>query len=217
MSKEFVLESFKLWGEMKKQPFKTQVVEVDFNGFHKKQIELLGLAINPHAVGCAPTNMLANQKQEGNNPMYNTINSTTPIEAQQKNYLLDRARNVYYGLEQKLFDQFHINDDVKPKTLKELQDRIAKGQFVIRDRDGDYVSAEDWDDEEDDFAYGNLSGSIRWRDPAKKADYKGREVALKDLEKAKTALNDVIMIGEADEALKALQAFENWVPSNLPS
>lgn len=155
----------------------------------------------------------ANQK-EGNNPMYN---NNLPLEIQQKNYLSDRARITYYDLCHKLQHQFHITDETPPTTLKDFKDRVAAGKFIIHSHKNEAIYPDDWDDDEDQMRWGCITDNIRWRDPAKKADQKGLDVAKKELEKKFTQTKDTIMVCEATEGLKVLQEFENWVPSNLPS
>lgn len=164
--------------------------------------------LNPRALG------YKTNKEEGNNPMY--MSKDTPIDLQQKTYLNDRARNVFYSLIEKLNKQFFISDEDAPKTLADLKDRIANGKFIIGSDDGEMIGANDWDDEENKPSW-NIYSAIRWRDPAKKADFKGKEAAVNELSKKHTATKDQIMIGTPADGLKALQDLEAWVPSNLPS
>lgn len=145
----------------------------------------------------------------------NTMTNETMEQTQQK-YLLDRARNVYYGLEEKLYDQFNIHDDDAPTTKEDFLARVTAGEFVIISSDGSKIAANDWDDDEDETDFG-LMNSIRWRDPAKKADPKGKDIAWKALQDKLTATKDIIMVSDAATGLKAVQDLETWVPSNLPS
>lgn len=145
----------------------------------------------------------------------NTMTNETMEQTQQK-YLLDRARNVYYGLEAKLYDQFNIHDDDAPTTKEDFLARVTAGEFVIISSDGSKIAANDWDDDEDETDFG-LMNSIRWRDPAKKADPKGKDIAWKALQDKLTATKDIIMVSDAATGLKAVQDLETWVPSNLPS
>jgi hypothetical protein len=185
------------------------------------QLYRLGTTSTPNSIKVpGKTDMVTAQieytmKQEkGNNPMY--MNATTPLDIQQKQYLTERARTVYYDLEHKLYNQFFINYDEKPKNKAELVDRITKGLFMIRSDAGDLIAASDWDDDEDEVSYGFL-GNIVWRDPAKKADFAGKDEAAKALSKQYTLTKDIIMVSDAATGLKAIQDLEAWVPSNLPS
>jgi hypothetical protein len=169
---------------------------------------------HPVKIKCPPVKQKLNKKQEVENTMY--IDKTLPIENQQKTYLNERVRTVFYDLQHKLCDQFFINDDQAPLTLKDFKDRVANGKFTVTNFDGEKIDSNDWDDEEDKVCW-NIIHAIRWRDPAKKADIVGKEAADKELSKKFTETKDQIMIGTPADGLKALQELEAWVPSNLPS
>lgn len=169
---------------------------------------------HPVKIKCPPVKLKFNKKQEVENTMY--IDKTLPIENQQKTYLSERVRTVFYDLQIKLNAQFFIDDDKAPTTLKDFKDRIANNKFTLTNYDGERINASDWDDDEDTAAWG-IAGAIHWRDPAKKADLAGKEAALIELSKKLTETKDAIMIGTPADGLKALQDLEAWVPSNLPS
>ena len=167
------------------------------------------------------------QKNEGNNPMYNsytaaptaaaTIVTADPAQAQ-RDYLLDRARKVLRQLDNNLFTMFGRFKKDRPETAQQLIDAIKNGKYTLDEKKLKYLEAQsdlyEYDDI-DECGYGPFYG-INFTDfPG--FDRDGHSKAEKELEAAFTALKDIIAIKSGDDALTALQAFEKWEPSNKPA
>lgn len=122
--------------------------------------------------------------------------TTMDTNANTKYYLNNRLRNVGYDFENQLTKAFGLVDDDRPRTAKDLVDRITSGQYVLpkENDDSDY--------EPDAFH------SIRWRNPELKADRVSYEKAWAKMDKAKVAVHDLIEVADPVVALKALQEFE---------
>lgn len=166
-------------------------------------------------------------QKEGNNPMrYETVSAPTaiasiamPSEEQNKiDYLNRRAQNVHRNIEQKFRDMFHLYGPSQPRYYKELIDAIKNGDYEI-DEKAAKAADEAWEDfqnnREDWFDYSVFYGINFPKFP--KPDWKGRDVALKELSAEFQRVKDIIAIMPAEEALKAVQEFEKWTPSNAPA
>jgi hypothetical protein len=133
-------------------------------------------------------------KQEEQEPTMATLNATTDLVAQQKNYALTRLDNLKYFKRNPLKAAFGLKDDDYPNNIKELRERFATGRYVIDGKD------------EDNFW--GLGESIRFRDPAKKEDYEGYAKANEKMEAAFTAARDTIILTDADP-IKVISDFES--------
>lgn len=167
------------------------------------------------------------QKNEGNNPMYNsytaaptaaaTIVTADPAQAQ-RDYLLDRARKVLRQLDNNLFTMFGRFKKDRPETAQQLIDAIKNGKYTLDEKKLKYLEAQsdlyEYDDI-DECGYGPFYGIDFTDYPGFDSD--GHSKAEKELEAAFTALKDIIAIKSGDDALTALQAFEKWEPSNKPA
>ena len=175
-------------------------------------------------------NQYLSQYGEGLNPVYNPAynwwgeridepkqepvkETAMSIEQNQIDYLCVRARNVKSNLNSKLWDQFNMYANNKPKTYKELIDAIKGGKYKLDEKRIKKIEALQDDDDGDCFIYGPFDGIIF---DGPQPDAKGRDAAADELDKAYTKTMDAIKVLPAAEGLKALQEFENWVPSNLP-
>lgn len=125
------------------------------------------------------------------------MNMDITVEQQRIGYLQGRIRDVSYTKTDELTKTFALLDDPTPTNGQELVERILAGKYVIPSNEKK--------------RYGYAQDQITWRDPAKKADREGYDKAFNALEDARTAANDIIMIGSPADGLAALQAFEKWV------
>jgi hypothetical protein len=125
------------------------------------------------------------------------------LEQGAREYLRNRLSKTYWTKTEDLRPAFGLEDDSPPKTPKEVIERITSGMYVLPE------------DSEDDSP-GDLGESwyqpwnaIRWRDPAKKKDRDGYNLALKTLAKDRDAAQDIIMTSDGKAGLEALQTFES--------
>lgn len=164
-------------------------------------------------VEVAPSGFKFGLKQkEGNNPMNYataTVQAGTTETQDQRKYLSNRLEEIYWAKIRPLEAQFGLTDDDRPTTPKELKKRIEEGKFIIKG----IKDAEDDEDDEDDYFYNNWHHMLRWRDPAKKADHDGYEVANKELRALRQKTLDIIKIDEPKAGLDAIKALEAWEPS----
>ena len=121
-------------------------------------------------------------------------------EQKTKNYLNSRRSDAYYNKLREAEKTFHINEDPAPKTPKELADRLAAGQYTIRDAQED--NKDKW--------YGSIKSHIEWRDPKTPADKAGYAAFEVLLDKQNILAQDAIMVKTPADGLAALQAFEAW-------
>lgn len=159
----------------------------------------------PPAGYCAKATKNKSKKMYNNYDEYETPIQTRTDETRKRDYLVQR---LDYASEKKYSDllaMFKMDDDRAPRNFNELQDRLSKGLFIIKDEDKEKEGP--WP-----FGTGPLS-YVNWRDPSKPADAKGFEAALKakDIEYVKA--EDQIKIADPADGLKALQAFEAWTPT----
>lgn len=146
----------------------------------------------------APASMPVCKEEEAT---MNLHMSTQSIDQQRIDHLLNRLSTVRRELDDKLQEQFYINDDPRPKTPEEYVKRIQAGEFQLRDADGK-------DEYGNPHYYDNAYNYLIWR--KNKADWKGYRAAAAELEKARVTAKDIIMVKSADDGLKALQDFEAW-------
>lgn len=156
-------------------------------------------------------------KQEGKTPMRNTFSGAyasvdvTPLKSDTettRDYLLNRLEIATYPKRNELHKLFNIGVDNSPKTYKELIDIIKNDKYTIDAKIAKRLDAEE-EQEIEDIYWGSTYGII-WPGPVE--DLKGYRAAMTEMDKQATAARDVIMT-DASAALKALQAFEAWLPS----
>lgn len=175
--------------------------------------------VNPRAKGFL--------EKEGENPMLKSVTAaptaiasiTAESDTQKKvDYLNDRARKVFSDIERTFRQMFHLNSSSQPRYYKELIDAIKNGEYTI-----DEKAAKDADEKWQDHVeypdeywhdYNAFYGIDFTKFP--KPDYRGREKALEELRAEYQRVQDAIAIFPAEEALKAVQDFEKWLPSNAP-
>lgn len=143
------------------------------------------------------------------------LNSQTPIEISQRNYLSDRIYTVRCDAMELLSKKFNMIDDRPPQTFKDLKERLTKGLYVFV-KNGKPIDDEDLleDDDNEDDDYGSprdfweFSEVIAWRDPSKKRDKAGYSEKVQQLDKDSATLKDLIVIKSATEGYEAFEAFK---------
>ena len=133
----------------------------------------------------------------------NTNINSTDREAKQR--LRNRVREIYCSHQDKLDKKFHILDDPRPCSIKEIAERIEKGLFTFSwdpdeqpERPTAETKFEHWYD---------MMDSLTWRNPEDKKDEKGREKAGNDLDIAFQKTLDEIFCLTPEEGLKSLNKF----------
>lgn len=120
------------------------------------------------------------------------MSDTYNIDQVRINYLSGESNSVYYEKVRDLEVKFGLRE-TKPKSVKEIIDRIKADQFSLRDG-ADY--------------YASVWNRFRWNLNVK--DSEGYEKAEEALSAAKKVLDDAIMLKSTDEAYKALETFRKW-------
>lgn len=166
-------------------------------------------------------------KKKEENPMrYETVSAPTAIasiampsdESQKIDYLNNRARNIFHKIDCSLTDMFRLHSSPKPAYYKDLIDAIKNGEYKINEKAANKAD-QDWEavqaDERDWYNYDAFYGIDFTKFP--KPDYEGREKAHAELSAEYQRVCDIIAVMPAEEALKAVQEFEKWQPSNAPT
>lgn len=145
---------------------------------------------------------------EKDNTMRVYSNNAEQFAIEQRNYIAHQLDLAATEANTSLTKFFAIFDDAAPATPKEFVDRILAGKYILpKNRRGDDLSEDTCDCYDDDFCYQSPAQMIIWRDPAKKADRDGYDAAVEDMNAAKKAANEVVMLGTLEEARKALEDF----------
>jgi hypothetical protein len=140
----------------------------------------------------------------------NACTNTYSPEKAKFNYLEGRLYNTVSKLDNELRKQFGLVDDEFPTSPKELAERLKAGKYVVR-----YLHEDGNPGEYDDYInrYEPLGGLIRFRDPAVKEDQDGYSAAREEMLTVKKSVEDTLYIDTPENALKAIQEFENWKPA----
>jgi len=129
-------------------------------------------------------------------------------ESAKTNYLLQRASNAKYKIQEDLHKQFGLSDDESPRNPQELVDRITSGKYVLpTEKESELMVNQYW-------PCSPMLAGIKWRDPAVKEDRAGWKAAEKQLETAFNDVHDAVMIKSNDDALAAIKEFETWKPAS---
>lgn len=106
---------------------------------------------------------------------------------------------------------FHIEDDERPKTMKEFLARIKDGKFTVPKYIMDPEDVDIDEDEDDCSMFDRFypTSYIKWRDPKKPADHKGLKAVTEKINLAVQKTEREVMVLEMDKALKALETFES--------
>lgn len=172
------------------------------------------------------------KKEEGKNPMrYDSVTVAPSISieagatetATQREYLLKRLSKIessfsYGDKWHKMRDFFGYGKAAGPSNFKELIDAIKNGKYTIDpkvekrlERHLEAAADGDYDLDEEGYYFGMAEG-IKWTDfPG--PDYEGMRAANEAVGAKAKEVKDAIMIQDPKDALIALQAFENWMPT----
>lgn len=166
-------------------------------------------------------------KQEGITPMrYDTTSNTAVAsicvpsdEAKKIDYLNRRAEQICSNLQNSFYKMFNIYGDKTPRYYKDLIDAIKNGEYEIDEKEAKRMD-EAWEmfqdeDSNEGFYFSPFHGINFTKFP--KPDFAGKEKAYTELHDEVTRIKDIIAIMPAEEALKAVQEFQNWKPSNAPT
>lgn len=144
---------------------------------------------------------------------------TAESDTQKKvDYLNNRATQVFHNIGHTFREMFHLNSCSQPRYYKDLIDAIKNGEYTINEKAAKEAD-EGWGDHQEDpdeywYSFNVFHGIDFTKFP--KPDWKGRDKALVELRAEYQRVQDIIAIYPAEEALKAVQDFEKWLPSNAP-
>jgi len=198
-------------------------IPVMFNGSNSLVSEQCA-AVTPKSVGWF------NQK-EGNNPMraYSETYAVAPTaiasinvpsdEAKKIDYLNGRARDIRNTFrDTTIRKMFHFDGQTLPMTYRQLIDAIKNDEFEIDEKRAKRIDArfaEYQNGDESWFDYSAFDGLTFTGFP--EPDKDGYAAAQKELKAEYQKVKDAIAILDAETALAAVQAFEEWKPSNAPT
>lgn len=152
--------------------------------------------LNPISMGCVEPKK---KKEAPSMPAYqNTtlaVSGPEPEEKRQRDYLVRELKHVWEEKLDPLPHEFGLTDDERPKSPKELVERIKAGQIVLPEN----ADKENW--------Y-NPWDTIRWRNPKTKEDVEGYKAAKQELSDAFIKTKRQIMIASLADGLVALEKFE---------
>ncbi len=119
------------------------------------------------------------------------------LEEKQRAYLVQRSREVCEEHLETLSKDFEV-DPPKPKTVKEMREWLKTGHYTV--------------DGKDDAEIDCLWDTFSWRE--KPFDQEGFDAAHESLLKAEQDAHDLMTIVFIEDALKALQRFQEWTYKN---
>jgi hypothetical protein len=122
-----------------------------------------------------------------------SVNTPDTLEVQQRKYLKNRAHDIYYEKQNEIERAYGMQDDLAPRTVEDLVERLTTGLYSIKENARDYWCPID---------------QIRWKDPNKIADPKGATAAKKKLQSEFKLLGDTCMIAALENGVAAVQKFE---------
>jgi hypothetical protein len=120
--------------------------------------------------------------------------TAAPTDQRQRDFLLQELRQAREKITWDARTTFHLFDEDRPATPKELAERITAGRFIV-DKDR-------W--EKKNYSPIDL---FQWRDPAKPADQEGYDAFVKEVDKEKTTAYQDIVISDPAKGLEVLRAF----------
>lgn len=122
------------------------------------------------------------------------------LDIEARDRLLTRVTEIYWAKDKVLEDKYFISSPKGPKTLGELKERLAKGQFTI-----------DGGSHKDDYeleCWKSIDHWLSWRLKGQEKDQKGFDEAHKALKDLREKTKDQIYTSAPADGLKALQSFE---------
>lgn len=145
-----------------------------------------------------PTKTTVGLPEKKGNTMYHDYDEGYEMnkEARAELHLQQRLYNMANAKENNFTKVFGLVDDVRPITPKDLIQRITDGKYIVA---SDMMEKEDCEP----------LRRFKWRDPSVKEDRVGWIDAMKNMNAAKTEVEDAIMVGTPTDALTALKAFES--------
>jgi len=151
----------------------------------------------PTTKKCSP------EQEQGNNPMTETQET--------RNYLIRRARDINYNKSDAIAVLFDIHRQTSPKNYKELIEWVKKGHYKLDAKRVKQLEAQvEGDDEMDFYSCGCFDGII-WTGRGE-VDHKAHDAAQVERIKKHNDLLDTINVLPSEDGLKALKAFEEWMP-----
>ncbi len=172
-----------------------------------------------NTIPCVSTYNIPREREDTMQNICLEVNARTPAtqdpDREKRQYLENRLDRINYTKSNELYKLFGLNDDEEPKNYAEMKARLLAGKYTLpKDR----VVDELYDDYDENGPYSdNRILSLRWRDPAKYADKKGKAEAEKEMTTVYTAVKDQIKISDVAAGLVALQAFEAWETTVVPA
>lgn len=157
---------------------------------------------------------------------YETVAAPTAIasisvpsdEAKKIDYLMDRVNTIHRSIDHTFSEMFHLYGPSQPRYYKEMIDAIKNGDYEIDEKQAESAD-EAWKDFQDGeerwFDYNVFYGIKFTKFP--EPDRKGFDIARTELKAETQRVKDIVAILPAEEALKAVQEFQNWKPSNAPT
>jgi hypothetical protein len=115
-----------------------------------------------------------------------------------RNYLHERANEVYGAKDLELRSHFHLSDDPPPNTWEEFVSRIKDGKVTVDEK---YAKKRVW-------YWTDMTSFVRFRDPKAVEDTEGYEKAHKHLQEYLTGVVDTIVVKTPEDGLRALNKFE---------
>jgi hypothetical protein len=172
-------------------------------------------------------------KEEGINPMCygaktaaiqtGAISITTEaginLEAQTREYLLGRLQIAKSVKRNELYKTFNYYKTKGPKNWTQAIELLKAGKFKLT-KEGEKRLKKEATLSEDDicpFYAENFESYIEFEGLTDQPDYDGFRKADDEMDAQILAIKDIIMVGTATDALKAIQAFADWKPSNQPA
>ena len=162
------------------------------------------------------TGFLKKKKEE--NPMrYDSVNLNPTVTvaapvsdaATAREYLNKRIYDIRCErVNREFYKLFNLGVSTRPKSYKDLIEKITKGQFKLDEKRTKKIDAYI---EADDF-YGSYDDGIIWLADVMPDRY-GFDAAIKAFDKLVQAAKDTVAVGTPAEGLKAVQALEDWQPT----
>ena len=157
---------------------------------------------------CSPCDqpVCSQTKKKGKKAMYNDYDDdlsvrVTSDEQTKRDYL--RGRIAVVNDEQWLAMRklFKMDTPRTPDTAEDLVTRIKEGKYTLDEKNA----------KKNDYYY-NGTSYISWRIPGEEADEDGFDAAMKQKDVILQKARDAAALKSIDEATKALEAFQTWVP-----
>lgn len=140
-----------------------------------------------------------------------TVTVAAPVSdaATAREYLNRRISDIRWErVNCEFYKLFNLGVSTRPKTYKDLIEKITKGLFKLDEKRTKKIDALI---EDDDF-YGSYDDGIIWLGDVM-PDRDGFDAAVKAFDKLVQAARDTVAVGTPAEGLKAVQDLEAWQPT----